>query len=157
MLTNLREVEIEWGHCDAAGIVFYPRYFEYFDASTARLFERALGEKKIAWTERYGIVGIPMVDTSARFHVPSRYGDVVTIETRVAGLKRASFRIEHRVFREGGALAVEGFETRVWTGLDPADPKRIKAKPIPPEVIARLSGERPPAGGEDALAAGTRT
>ena len=41
--TNTRKVRIEWADCDPAGIVFYPRYFEIFDASTSALFERALG------------------------------------------------------------------------------------------------------------------
>ena len=44
--TNSRTVRIEWGDCDPAGIIFYPRYFEIFDASTAALFERALGITK---------------------------------------------------------------------------------------------------------------
>ena len=34
MLVNRRIVRIEWGDCDPAGIVFYPRYFAMFDAST---------------------------------------------------------------------------------------------------------------------------
>jgi 4-hydroxybenzoyl-CoA thioesterase len=34
---------------------------------------------------------------------------------------------------------VEGFETRVWTGRDPADPSRIRSQPIPAEVIEKLS------------------
>jgi len=44
--SNTRTVRIEWGDCDPAGIIFYPRYFEIFDASTAMLFERALGMTK---------------------------------------------------------------------------------------------------------------
>ena len=43
MLTNTRRLAIEWGDCDAAGIVFYPRYFAMFDASTAYLLEKAIG------------------------------------------------------------------------------------------------------------------
>ena len=31
MLTVTRTVRIEWGDCDPAGIVYFPRYFEYFD------------------------------------------------------------------------------------------------------------------------------
>jgi len=38
----------------------------------------------------------------------------------------------------GGELAVEGRETRVWAGRDPADPSRMKAKAIPEDVIARF-------------------
>ena len=138
MLTNRRNVEIEWGDCDAAGIVFYPRYFAMFDASTAYLFEKALDMKKIAWTKAYGIVGIPMVDTGAKFIVPSRYGDVITIETSASRIGRSSFDIAHRVFK-GETLAIEAQEKRVWTGRDPDDPTRIKAVPIPDEVVAALS------------------
>ena len=69
MVVNHRSVTIQWGDCDPAGIVFYPRYFEMFDASTAALFARALGESKVRWRERYGIVGIPTIPTRC---APSR-------------------------------------------------------------------------------------
>ncbi|MCO5162584.1 MAG: acyl-CoA thioesterase [Mesorhizobium sp.] len=139
MLVNSREVEIEWGDCDAAGIVFYPRYFAMFDASTAYLFEKALGMKKIAWTEHFGIVGIPMVDTGAKFIIPSRYGDVIRIETQATEIRRSSFDIQHRVYK-GEALAIEARETRVWAGKDPDNPDRIKGYAIPDEVVAALKG-----------------
>ena len=138
MLVNTRDVEIEWGDCDAAGIVFYPRYFAMFDASTAYLLEKATGMKKIAWTKKFGIVGIPMVDTGAKFIVPSRYGDVITIETTATAIRRSSFDIAHRVLKDG-KLAIEAHETRVWTGRDPDDPSRIKAVAMPAEVVAALS------------------
>jgi 4-hydroxybenzoyl-CoA thioesterase len=44
----------------------------------------------------------------------------------------------HRILK-GGALAVEGWETRVWAGKDPADPEKIKSKPIPPDVVEKLT------------------
>jgi 4-hydroxybenzoyl-CoA thioesterase len=139
MLVNRRDVEIEWGDCDAAGIVFYPRYFAMFDASTAYLFEKALGMKKIAWTDTFGIVGIPMVDTGATFSVPSRYGDVITIETQVTALRRSSFDVQHRVLK-GQTLSIEARETRVWAGKDPEDASSIKAVTIPDEVAQALKG-----------------
>lgn len=139
MLVSSRDVEIEWGDCDPAGIVFYPRYFAIFDASTAYLFEKALGCKKIAWTRKYGIVGIPMVDTGAKFMIPSKYGDVIRVESQVRELRRSSFDVQHRVFKDG-AIAIEAHETRVWAGPHPDDPERIKGAPIPEEVAAALSG-----------------
>lgn len=135
-LVNRRAVTIEWGDCDAAGIVFYPRYFAIFDACTGALFKAALGMAKPAWTARFGILGIPMVDTRGRFSVPSTHGDEVVVESRVTAFRRSSFDVEHRLLRPDGALGVEGFETRVWTARDPADPARIRSAPIPPEVIA---------------------
>jgi 4-hydroxybenzoyl-CoA thioesterase len=140
MLTNSRTVRIEWGHCDPAGIVFFPRYFEIFDASTTALFERALGMTKHQFIKAYDCIGYPMVDTRARFLLPTRYGDDVVVETAVTEFRRSSFDIAHRL-RKGGELAVEGFETRVWAGHDPADPEKIRAVPLPPEVVAKLQGE----------------
>jgi len=133
MRTHARLLRIAWGDCDPAGIVFYPRYFVFFDASTAALFEHILGMKKAEMLAHYGIVGIPMVDTRARFLVPCTFGDDVTIESQLIAFRRSSFDVQHRLMK-GGELAVEGFESRVWVGAHPDDPKRIKAQAIPEDV-----------------------
>lgn len=132
--THRRTVRIAWGDCDPAQIVFYPRYFAMFDDSTQELFRAALGAPKIQWTKNYKIVGIPMVDTRAKFMIPSRYGDDIDIESRVSAFRRSSFDVEHRVWR-GTDLAIEGFETRVWSAPDADRPGGIRSAPIPPEVI----------------------
>ena len=137
MFTTRRTVRIEWGDCDAAGIVFYPRYFAMFDAATHHLIEAA-GWKKAELRRAFGIIGFPMVDTRAKFLLPSSYGDDILIETRVAALRRSSFDIEHRVFK-GETVAIEAFETRVWSGLHPDDPSRMKGYEIPDTVRRRLS------------------
>jgi len=138
MLTNTRTVRIEWGDCDPAGIIFYPRYFAIFDASTTMLIESALGMKKIDYLKAYAIAGHPVVETRAKFRLPTQFGDDVTIESAVVACGRSSFKIEHRL-THAGALAVEGSETRVWVGRDPADPTRMKSQAIPPELVARLT------------------
>jgi 4-hydroxybenzoyl-CoA thioesterase len=138
MLSNIRRTRIEWGDCDPAGIIFYARYFEIFDVSTTMLMERALGMKKIDYMKAYGTLGHSLVETRARFLSPTRFGDEVTIETAVVGCGRSSFKIEHRLSK-AGTLAAEGYETRVWVVRDPHDPSRIKAQPIPAEVVARLT------------------
>jgi 4-hydroxybenzoyl-CoA thioesterase len=139
MLVNIHQVTVEWGHCDPAGIVYFPNYFTYFDSSTNALFLRALGYNKFEMLKRFGIVGIPLVDVGARFIVPSTFGDIVTIESTVAEVRRSSFRMAHRLLR-GDVLAVEGTETRVWVGRDPDHPDKLKGMPIPADVIAKLSG-----------------
>jgi 4-hydroxybenzoyl-CoA thioesterase len=141
MLVNRRTVRIEWGDCDPAGIVYYPRYFEMFDTSTNSLFEAA-GWKKPELLRAFSIVGYPMVDTRAKFLIASSFGDDIVIETRIAAFRTSSFDIEHKAFKpapEGEKLAIEAFETRVWVGRHPDDPTRLKSRPIPEEVIRRLS------------------
>ena len=136
-LITRRQFTIEWGHCDPAGIVFNPRFFEFFDAGTWALFEAALGVKPSDLASAYGIMGIPLVDAGARFIAPARFGDTVELTSQVSEFRRSSFDVAHHI-HAGGRLAVEGRETRVWATRDPSDAAKIKSQPIPPEVAARF-------------------
>lgn len=136
MLTVTREVRIEWGDCDPAGIVYFPRYFEYFDQSTARLFE-AVGYRKPQLLAAFDIAGFPVVDVQASFRRPSKFADDVVIHTTLPEWSRSSFKVHHRLMK-AGELAVEGFETRVWVGHDPQRPGGLRAKPIPQELFERF-------------------
>ena len=138
MLTNTRTIRIEWGDCDPAGIVFYPRYFEMFEACIAALFERASGMTKYQMLKAYDFSGYPVVEARAQFLAPAKYGDDVLAETSISAFRRSSFDVSHRVFN-GGKLSVEGFETRVWVGRHPDDASRLKSQPVPPELIERFT------------------
>jgi 4-hydroxybenzoyl-CoA thioesterase len=137
MFTHHRTVRIEWGDCDPAGIVFYPRYFAMFDHSTVLLVEAALGMLKRQMYESYDFGGHPSVRTRARFLMPTSYGDDVVIESAITEIGRASFGLLHRLTKDG-ALAVEATETRVWVVRDMTRPGGFRAHPIPPEVVARF-------------------
>jgi 4-hydroxybenzoyl-CoA thioesterase len=141
MLTNIHKTRIEWGDCDPAGIIFYARYFDIFDVATTVLLERALGMSKFEYLRTYNFLGHPLVETRARFRLPTRYGDEVAIETAVTHCGRSSFQIEHRLTK-AGTLAVEGHETRVWVVRDPDDPRRMKSQPIPAAIVARLTEDQ---------------
>jgi len=136
MLTNRKTIHVEWGDCDPAGIVYYPRYFAYFDNCTAALFEAA-GLPKHQMLKAYGIVGIPMVDTRARFLAPSHFGDDVIVESSITEWRRSSFDVQHKLFRRE-VLAVECSETRVWAVRSTADPDAIEGQAVPQDVIARF-------------------
>ena len=134
--SNSRSVRIEWGDCDPAGIIFYPRYFEIFDASTSMLFERALGMTKRELLKTFDFAGFPLARTRARFLKPTRFGDDVTVDTSVK-FGRSSFEIEHRLSLKG-ELCVEGSETRVWVVRDPAT-GGIKSQSVPEAVRAKFN------------------
>lgn len=132
-----RQMTIEWGHCDPAGIVFNSRFFEFFDHSTWLLFGAALGVKPQHLATTFGVIGIPLVDARANFLKPAKFGDAVEIASRVSEFRRSSFEVEHKI-SVGGTLAVEGGETRVWAARSKDDAEKIAAIPIPAEVIARF-------------------
>jgi 4-hydroxybenzoyl-CoA thioesterase len=137
MLTNTRNVTVEFGHCDPSGIVYNPNYFIWFDFSVHALLARAGLSLKTMIAE-FGIDGIPVVEYKSKFLVPARWGDALIIETSVVELHRCAFDIQHRVFN-AGVLAVECMETRVCTALDPQQ-GRVKARALPEKWVALFSG-----------------
>jgi 4-hydroxybenzoyl-CoA thioesterase len=136
-ITNRKAIHIEWGDCDPAQIVHYPRYLAYFDGCTTALFKKA-GLSKRQMLKTYQIVGIPLVDLRASFKAPSRFSDTVIVESEITEWRRSSFSVHHRLFNKS-VLAVECFETRVWAAVSESDPDRIESKPVPREVIEMFS------------------
>jgi 4-hydroxybenzoyl-CoA thioesterase len=132
--TNTRTVRIEWGDCDPAGIIFYPRYFEIFDASTALLFEAALGITKYEMFKRLPFAGFPLVRTQSKFLRPTRFGDDVSVTSTIS-FGRSSFEVIHRLSKNGD-LCAECMEKRVWTTRG-ADGK-LKSFPVPAEVLEKF-------------------
>ena len=137
-LTFRRQLTVEWGDCDPAGIVFNPRFFEFFDANSWLLFETALGVKQQDITSTYGIIGIALVDARANFLKPIKFGDKIEIASRISEFRRSSFDVEHRI-SVGGELAVDGGETRVWAVRSTDDPEKIAATAIPEDLIAKFN------------------
>ncbi len=136
MLSNSRTVRIEWGDCDPAAIIFYPRYFEIFDAATTALFERALGLTKFEMFKALPFGGFPLVRTQANFLKPTRFGDDVVVDTTIK-FGRSSFEVEHRLSLNG-ELCAECTETRIWVVRDPAT-GGIKSQAVPEEVLAKFN------------------
>lgn len=134
MFSNTRTLRIEWGDCDPAGIIFYPRYFEIFDASTAHLFEAALGFTKFRLFKEFEFAGFPVVRTQARFLKPTRFGDDVVVASTIT-FGRTSFDVEHRLTLDGVTCA-EGSERRVWCVRD--GDGRLKSHPIPRAVLEKF-------------------
>ena len=139
MVVHVTNVQVRWGDVDPAGIVFYPRFFEWYDLGTETLF----ASLELPWPEifpRYSIVGVPIVESGSRFFAPARYGDVLAIRSRVGWVKDKTFRVEHEIaVRE--ELAAQGFEIRAWVGVPVSSSGRLHARSIPTEVAVRLRGD----------------
>jgi 4-hydroxybenzoyl-CoA thioesterase len=135
MFSNTTKVEVQFGDCDPAGIVYYPNYFRFFDTATAALISAALGMNKRLWLDKFACAGIPMVDTGARFLAPNRFGDVIDIRSEITELGRSSFAVVHTVVRDG-EIKIEAREKRVWAVRD--EQGGITSAPVPDAVRAAL-------------------
>ena len=138
MFTFSRSHIIEWGDCDPAGLVFYPRYFVMFDSSTAYMLEAASGLSRSQLMARENILGWPMVDSRAQFLAAARFDDRVQIETKVVHIGRTSFGVEHTLKR-GEVTCVQAREVRVWAAGGKELSSPIVPVALPTDLRACLS------------------
>lgn len=128
---------VAWSHCDAAGIVYYPHAYVWFDEATENLFRaNGLGYRELE--SELGLSGMPLIETGATYRTPCRLGDAVEIESSVDDWGKRSFVVRHVVRHGDGRIALEGFERRVLVAPDPGHPKGMRAIEIPASVIARF-------------------
>jgi 4-hydroxybenzoyl-CoA thioesterase len=125
---------VEWSHCDIAGIVFYPHFYTWFDQSTERMF-KTMGYSYPHMTEKFGVLGVPLLETGTNYKNACKLGDELIMETWVDEFNKKTFLVKHKLHHADGRIALEGFERRVMTVLDPTSDKGMRATAIPPELI----------------------
>ncbi len=132
-----REELVRFGHCDPAGIVFYPRYFEMLNAVVEDWFTQGLG---VNYAQLLGPrrVGMPSVRISSQFKRISRMGERLTQRVAIEKLGRSSLTLTihfdgpaHSAQLDDGRVAFE--QVLVCTHLD-----THKAQPFPQDLRAAL-------------------
>jgi len=78
-------------HCDPAGIVFYPRYFEMMNDCVEAFFEEALN---LPFADIHTHGAVPTVALSIQFKAVSRLGDQLAIHLKCVKLGRTSLSLE---------------------------------------------------------------
>ena len=132
------EVEIMFGDCDPAGIVFFPNFSKWMDASSLNFFVKC---GVPTWRELYkttGIIGTPLLEVNTRFISPATYGERLRVHTSIQEWRSKVF-IQKHIVKRGDTVLCEGTETRAFCIRHPDDPDRIKAIPVPENIKAMCS------------------
>jgi len=132
-MSYTRVIPIEFNHCDPAGMVFYPRYFEMTNSLVENFFADCLDDPFARMTVQDGR-GVPTVKIEIAFRAPSRLGDKVafTLAVRRVGTSSVTFDITARC---GEELRLTGTFTLVHIGVGK------RPEPWPARVRARLAAQ----------------
>jgi 4-hydroxybenzoyl-CoA thioesterase len=125
------QAKVRFGDVDAAGIVFYPRYFEILNTAVEDWFEDELG-MSFADLHLGAGIGVPAVKVACEFAAPSLLGETLEVVLEVVELGRTSCTIAYRMTADG-TLRLEGELVIVCMDL-----KKRKAVSWPPQVRARI-------------------
>ncbi|BAV63365.1 acyl-CoA thioesterase [Sphingobium cloacae] len=130
-MTFETRTEVRFAHVDAAGIVFYPRYFEMLNAAVEDWCAQALGvDFRTMHVERR--IGVPTVKLHVDFLSPSALGDRLTITLRTREIGRASCRLAVS-FAGDGRERLKAEVTLVCMDIDAQ-----RAIPWPDDMRARM-------------------
>lgn len=83
---------VRFAHIDAAGIVFYPRYFELLNAAVEDYFTQVIGVS-FAQMHFERKLGVPTVRLETDFVAPSRLGEALDFMLSVQQVGRSSVDI----------------------------------------------------------------
>jgi 4-hydroxybenzoyl-CoA thioesterase len=107
-------VQVSWGDCDPAGIVFYPRFYAWMD-SVSHVLAREMGVPREAMLPPGPeMLGFPVVGTRAQYVSPARIDDLLEVRTWVAHVGRSSLSLRHEIVR----LEDDGSETPIARGRE---------------------------------------
>jgi 4-hydroxybenzoyl-CoA thioesterase len=124
-------VQVEFGHCDPARIVWFPNFFRWIDAASRNFFIQC-GVPHWSETEKtLGVIGTPLVDTRAKFIKTATYGDELHIHAAITEWRTKSFVQGYRVTK-AGELIMECEEVRIFAGR--REDGSMRALPIPEEI-----------------------
>jgi len=119
-----RSVPVRFSHCDPAGIVYFPHYFDMFNGLIEDWYTQELGYDyaDLIMGSQYGF---PFVHIECDFKVPSRMGDIINLTLLVERIGRSSLRIAIVCHQNG----IERLCARIVTAMMSLEAR--KAVPLP--------------------------
>jgi 4-hydroxybenzoyl-CoA thioesterase len=133
--TIVYELEVMFGDCDPAGIVFFPNFCKWMDASSLNFFVQCGVPPWRELNKTQHIIGTPLLEIHTKFFKTATYGERLQVHTSVQEW-RAKVLIQKHVIRRGDDVICEGLETRA-IGVRLPGEDRVRAIPIPEDIKAK--------------------
>lgn len=101
--------KVHWSDTDAAGIVWFPNYFGWFEDAEEELYAVVLGRHRQALLDEFDFA-MPRVEARAKYKAPVRAGQLVRIgiAATIENPRRLRYDFEMRIDADDTLIA-EGF------------------------------------------------
>jgi 4-hydroxybenzoyl-CoA thioesterase len=127
-----REILVRFGHCDAAGWVFYPRYFEMISDFVEDWFEDGLAASAPGLFHHKQIL-TPSVHFTVDFPKPTKFGDRLTFKLWTTRIGRTSCELRIEASHHG-EVRMTAKQVLVFISAELG-----RATEIPPELVSRMN------------------
>jgi len=125
-IEHVTHIRVRYADTDQMGIVYYGKYFEYFEVARTELL-RACG-LPYKTIESAGF-GLPVTEANAKYIRGAKYDDLLRITARIPATVGSRLEIDYLVhLEETNELIAEGKTTLVFVSHTTGKPSR------PPEI-----------------------
>ncbi len=118
-------IRVRYADTDKMGIVYYGKYFEYFEVARTELLRECGLPYSVIEAAGYGL---PVSEASARYYRGAKYDDELRITARIPSIPGPRLAIDYEVRLAGGELLAEGKTTLVFVSNETGRPTR------PPQI-----------------------
>ncbi|NOY25343.1 MAG: acyl-CoA thioesterase [Oligoflexia bacterium] len=119
---------VRFGECDPAGVVYYPRYFDWFHRTMEAWFGEGLGQP---YHQVLRELGFPSVHAEADYKAPCHMGERIRVDLIVTRLGHASVTLGLSAWGTDGVLRATGQVVIVVIKMNPGGADHFKLRPLP--------------------------
>lgn len=132
MITTEILIRVLYAHTDKMGVVYYGRYYEYFEAGRNDMLHK-LG---YPYVEMEGAnIMLPVIESYCKYFSGARYDDIITVKSMLREVPTVKIRIEYEIFKED-ELIVTGHTIHSFVNAEKMKPTR------PPERLIEIIKSR---------------
>ena len=109
------DLRVIYGDTDQMGVVYYANYLRFFEGARASYW-RALGRSYKDLEDAQ--VAMPVIEAHCNYKRPSKYEDIIAVDTHITDVRGASLRFVYEVRRPatGNELLAEGYTRHAVIG-----------------------------------------
>ncbi len=124
MIISELKIRVLYAHTDKMGIVYYGRYYEYFEAGRNE-FLRKLGYP-YSRIEAQNII-LPVIESHANYYSPAKYDDEITLFTMLKNIPAVRIRLEYIIENKSKMKLADGYTIHSFVNL-------LTMKPTKPPI-----------------------
>ncbi len=136
MDTHRHCLTVRFGECDPAGVVYYPRFFDWFHRAMEGWFGEGLGQPYHQVLREYGF---PAAHAEADYLLPCRMGEELVVELAVTELGRASVGLGFKVRGPDEVVRAIGRVVVVVVTMAPGRDEHFGLQPLPDTLRTAMS------------------
>ncbi len=124
MIKSELKIRILYAHTDKMGVVYYGRYFEFYEAGRNE-FLRKLGYP-YSRIESQNII-LPVIEANSRYLAPARYDEEISLFTILKDIPSVRIKLEYLIENSKKEKLAEGYTIHSFVNAKTMKPTRPPA------------------------------